>query len=71
MAWVSHVLGTDPLSLFTGQLFNANILHPSPYSLVCSEHMLGHQPIFGPLYAASGNPGRRNYLSRNQVRYPR
>ena len=47
----AHALATDPLSLFHG-----NILHPAPYSLARSEHMLGHQPLFAPIYAASENP---------------
>jgi hypothetical protein len=51
LAWVWHALTTDPLSLFNG-----NIFYPAPYALCGSEHMLGHQLVFGPIYALSGNP---------------
>jgi hypothetical protein len=51
LAWVWHALTTDPASLFNG-----NIFYPAPYALCGSEHMLGHQLIFGPIYALSGNP---------------
>ncbi len=51
MAWSWHALTSDPLSLF-----DANIFHPFRLSLAGSEHTLGHLPIFGPIYAVSGNP---------------
>ena len=51
MAWDWHALTTAP-----GALFDANINFPTPSALAGSEHMLGHLPIFGPLYGLSGNP---------------
>jgi hypothetical protein len=51
LAWDSHALVTDPLGLF-----HANVFHPAPWSLACSEHMLGNAPLFAPVYLASGNP---------------
>jgi len=51
MAWDWHALTTAPT-----RLFDANIFHPAPLALAGSEHMLGHAPIFGPIYALSGNP---------------
>ncbi len=50
MAWDAHALWSNPAGLF-----DANIFHPAPGALTSSEHMLGHLPIFAPLYAVSGN----------------
>ncbi len=51
MAWDVHALTTAPLSLF-----DANIFHPASRALTSTEHMLGHVPLFGPVYALTGNP---------------
>lgn len=51
LAWDWHALTTDPRGLF-----DANIFHPAPRTLAGSEHLLGHVPIFGPVYEISGNP---------------
>jgi hypothetical protein len=51
LAWDWHALTTHPLGLFNG-----NVFYPAPLALAGSEHMLGHLPIFAPLYALSGNP---------------
>jgi len=58
ISWDWHALTTHPLSLF-----NANIFHPAPATLASSEHMLGHLPVFGPIYALSGNPVLANQLN--------
>ena len=50
MSWGVHALTTDPLSLFS-----ANIFHPAPLALTSTDHMLGHLPVFGSIYLASGN----------------
>ncbi len=50
LAWDWHALTTAPWSLF-----DANIFHPARSTLAGAEHMLGYLPIFGPVYAASGN----------------
>ncbi len=51
MAWDWHALWTTPF-----QLFDANSFYPAPRSLAGSEHMLGHLPLFGPVYGLTGNP---------------
>ena len=58
ISWDWHALTTHP-----GALFNANIFHPAPAALASSEHMLGHLPIFGPVYALSGNLVLANQLN--------
>ena len=58
MAWDAHALWTNPAGLF-----DANIFHPAPGALTSSEHMLGHLPIFGLVYAVSGNPVLANQLN--------
>ncbi|HXH11940.1 MAG TPA: hypothetical protein VNP04_19525 [Alphaproteobacteria bacterium] len=51
LAWGTQALTTDP-----SQLFHANIFYPVERSLAFSEHLLGVQPIFAPVYLLSGNP---------------
>lgn len=51
LAWGFHALGTAP-----ARLFDANVFHPLPEALATGEHMLGAQPWFAPVYAATGNP---------------
>jgi hypothetical protein len=51
MAWTTHALFVDPIHLFHG-----NALHPAPYTLATSEHLLGNLPLFGPVWALTGNP---------------
>ncbi len=58
LSWDWHALTPDPR-----MLFNANIFHPAPAALASSEHMLGHVPLFGPIYALSGNPVLANQLN--------
>jgi hypothetical protein len=58
MAWDWHALTRAP-----GMLFDANIFYPAPNALACSEHMLGHVPIFGPVYALTGNPVLANQVN--------
>jgi hypothetical protein len=50
LAWGAHALTTHPLGVF-----DANAFHPAPRSLAFSEHFLGQQPLFAPVYLASGN----------------
>lgn len=50
LSWGSHALATQPLDLFS-----ANSFYPSPLSLAFSEHLLGQQPLFAPIYAWTGN----------------
>jgi hypothetical protein len=58
LAWDWHALTTQPWNLF-----NANAFHPAPSMLAGSEHMLGHLPIFGPIYGLSGNPVLANQVN--------
>jgi len=51
MAWTAHALVTDPL-----HLFDANVFYPMPRALALSDHMVGHQPVFAPVFLATGNP---------------
>jgi hypothetical protein len=51
LAWGSHALATDPAHLFA-----ANAFWPAPWSLALSEHMLGNQPLFAPVYWLFDNP---------------
>jgi len=50
LAWVHHALTTG------ASLFDANAMYPARAALAGSEHMLGHWPLHGPVYAATGNP---------------
>jgi len=51
LSWGAHALATAPWSFF-----DANAFYPSPLSLAYSEHFLGHQPLFAPVYLLTGNP---------------
>jgi hypothetical protein len=51
LMWDFHALTTKPWSLFY-----ANIFYPVQNTLAFSEHLLGVQPLFGPVYALTGNP---------------
>jgi len=58
LAWGWHALTTAPW-----KFFDANNFYPAPSTLAGSEHLLGHLPIFGPIYAVSGNPVLANQLN--------
>lgn len=58
MAWGWHALTTAPW-----KFFDANNFHPARSTLAGSEHLLGHLPIFGPIYGLSGNPVLANQLN--------
>jgi hypothetical protein len=58
LAWGWHALTTAPL-----ELFQANIFHPMSASLTSTEPMLGQLPLFGPVYAFSGNPVLANQMT--------
>ena len=51
LAWVSHALASGRVA----DLFDAPIFHPQPRTLAYSEHLLGIQPWFAPVYAVSGD----------------
>lgn len=50
LAWGWHILTTAPW-----KLFDANIFHPIPLALATSQPLLGQLPLFGPVYALTGN----------------
>jgi hypothetical protein len=50
LAWTSHRLVTDPL-----HLFDANIYHPLPHTLLYAEAGFGALPFFLPTYLATGD----------------
>lgn len=50
LAWDAHALGTDPR-----RLFDANLGYPLERSLALSDHLLGVQPLFAPVYRLTGN----------------
>lgn len=51
LAWDWHALTTQPWAFW-----DANILHPTENSLAAVFPRLGHLPVFGPIYAFTGNP---------------
>lgn len=51
LAWGARTLPRNPSGIF-----DANVFHPTPDALALSEHLLGQQPLFAPVYWASGNP---------------
>jgi hypothetical protein len=51
LSWGTHALSTDPT-----QLWHANVLRPMAMPLAGSEHLLGYQWLFAPLYLTTGNP---------------
>ena len=50
LAWVHHALAGG------AALFDANVMYPAAGALAGSEHMLGHWPVHGPVYAETANP---------------
>jgi hypothetical protein len=61
----SWILAWDARSIGTGNLrglFDANVLYPEPNALAYSEHMLGAQPVFAPLYWITGRLTLANNL---------
>src|SRR5262249_2411186 len=51
LAWVTHALGTPAT-----RLFDANIFYPLRRTLALSEHLLGVQPLFAPVFLATDDP---------------
>ena len=51
LQWVARALVSDPSTLFDG-----NVMHPMPRVVAGADHLLGDQPIFGLVFAGSGNP---------------
>jgi hypothetical protein len=51
LSWVSHALATAPRTLFDGNTF-----FPAKMTVAFSESMLGHLPLFAPVFWLSDNP---------------
>jgi len=48
--------GAQQLVADPANVFHAHAFYPDRYALALAEHLLGHQPLFAPFYALSGNP---------------
>lgn len=55
LGWGMHAWLTDPMSVFSGRVFDANIFHPSAGTLTFSDHLLLQSLVLSPLYAISGS----------------
>jgi len=51
LAWDVHAIGSASV-----RLFDANVFHPVPDSLAFADPLLGAIPLFGPVYAMTGQP---------------
>jgi uncharacterized protein DUF3108/predicted membrane protein DUF2079 len=55
LGWGMQAWLGDPMSVFTGRVFDANIFHPSAGTLTFSDHLLLQSLVLSPLYAITGN----------------
>lgn len=55
LGWGLRAWTTDPASVFTGRVFDANIFHPASGTLAYSDHFLLQALVLAPVYAASGS----------------
>jgi len=55
LGWGMHAILHDPLTLLTGEVFNANIFHPAAGTLTYSDHLLFQSLVLSPLYAVTGD----------------
>ena len=51
LGWDMQAALSDPVSILTGRVFNANIFHPAAGTLAYSEHLLLQSVLISPLYA--------------------
>ncbi len=51
LGWGLHAWVTDPLSVLTGRVFDANIFHPAQGALTFSDHFLLQALALSPVYA--------------------
>ncbi len=51
LAWDVHAIGSSSV-----RLFDANVFHPVPDALAFADPLLGALPLFGPVYAMTGQP---------------
>src|SRR5688572_3045915 len=55
LGWGMHAWLTDPMSVLSGRVFDANIFHPAAGTLTFSDHLLLQSLVLSPLYAISGS----------------
>ncbi len=55
LGWGLRAWTTDPASVFTGRVFDANIFFPAENTLAYSDHFLLQSLALSPVYAATGN----------------
>ena len=55
LGWGLHAIISDPLSIFTGRVFDANIFHPATGTLAYSDHLLLQSLVLSPIYAVTGD----------------
>jgi hypothetical protein len=55
LGWGIQTLLSNPTSLVTGRIFNANIFYPADATLAYSDHLLLQSALLAPVYAATGN----------------
>ncbi|RPJ76728.1 MAG: DUF3108 domain-containing protein [Acidobacteria bacterium] len=53
LGWDLRTLGSDPLALLTGRVFQANIFFPAEQTLAFSDHLLLQALIVWPLWAVT------------------
>src|SRR5688572_27283965 len=55
LGWGMQAFVSDPASILTGRVFDANIFYPAGNTLAYSDHLLLQSGLLAPLYAATGN----------------
>jgi len=53
LGWDLQAIISHPTSIFTGQVFNANIFYPASGTLAYSDHLLLQSVLLAPIYAAT------------------
>ncbi len=53
LGWDLRAIGSDPLALLTGRVFDANIFFPAEQTLAFSDHLLLQAVIVWPLWAVT------------------
>src|SRR5512146_1834156 len=53
LGWGMQAVLSNPASLVTGSVFNANIFYPATGTLAYSDHLLLQSVVLAPLYAAT------------------
>jgi hypothetical protein len=55
LGWGMQTFVSNPGSLLTGRVFDANIFHPAAGTLAYSDHLLLQSGVLAPLYAMTGD----------------